>query len=701
MHCEKTILLFRFCITLSIVLVAFTDVNAQLPGRRPIRPIGDQGQIPNLNNSSANKDTFGFKHRDDLADSITISYKNFDSLTSHSLDTTINDFGKNFSLPSGYVTIGGNGNAAYPVLFQPFTKPGWDPGFHAYDVYKFTLSNTRFFQTTRPYTSINFYQSSNKEQVIRLLHTQNIKPNWNAGFEYRLISNPGVFQNQNVKHNNYRFFTSYQGRRKRYAAQFVILGNKLISAENGGIADLSLLSDPTYKRRETIPVLLGNNSAKGPAFFSSRIAAGNRYNDLDVYLSQRYDFGKKDSIMINDSTKEYLFYPKFRLQHSAQFIQSTYKFADELPNFETAKSDSVFFADYYNLTIKPNASDVSFMDQWQFISNDFSIRQFPETKNQYQYLEAGVRLENYKGDFTRVYIPSFILIVYPLPPVSRNYYNTVLHGAYKNKTRNQKWDMELNGELYAAGFYAGDYKASASIQRYLNPKWGTVRLFGENTSRSPSFVFQSNSAFNIDSTSLTKRENITILGFMANNPRFQLFVRNISIANYAYFTNFWDKVQYSGFINLTQGSLSTKNKITGHLNLYSDFILQLTAGKNPIHVPLFYTRQRIAFEGNFFKNLNLSAGLDVSYNSPYKADNYSPVAGRFLPQDSITISNLPTVNAFFNFRIKSFTMFLKTENLNTAQIKKTLEFTKNSFAAPRYPTPGFIFRMGIRWNMVN
>jgi hypothetical protein len=75
--------------------------------------------------------------------------------------------------------------------------------------------------------------------------------------------------------------------------------------------------------------------------------------------------------------------------------------------------------------------------------------------------------------------------------------------------------------------------------------------------------------------------------------------------------------------------------------------------------------------------------------------------GKFVPQDSVMISNLPQLNAFFNFRIKSFTAFIKAENLNTADISPGLGFTNNNFNAPLYPTPGLIIRFGIKWAFVN
>ncbi len=75
--------------------------------------------------------------------------------------------------------------------------------------------------------------------------------------------------------------------------------------------------------------------------------------------------------------------------------------------------------------------------------------------------------------------------------------------------------------------------------------------------------------------------------------------------------------------------------------------------------------------------------------------------GQFFPQDSVTIKNRPDIAAFFHFRIKSFTGFVRLENLNTMSFDNGFGFTKNNFAAPNYPTPGLLMRVGVQWNFVN
>jgi hypothetical protein len=373
-------------VALIIFLFCLQYTYAQLPGKL--------GNLQGLSGgrSSGSSDTISFEHRDDLKDSITISYHYLNSLTRERLDSSVNDFGKYYSVPNGYVNLGNNGNAAYPVLFTPILRPGFDAGFHAFDVYKYDIQNTRFFKTTRPYTELGYLLASGKEQVIKILQTQNINPGWNISLEYRLISAPGFFPTQNTSHSNYRFSNSYQGKRKRYAADLVLEGNKLGSSENGGIQADSLLQDHNRKKRFAVPVNLGNDTTN-QNLFSNSIATGNRYNDFSLFLRQSYDLGKKDSIIINDSTTDYLFYPKLRFQYTLNYSTSSYRFRDTLSNLYAAAKDSAFYKEHYDTAVNvKNGFNFLVKDKWKIISNDFVIRQFPETKNQGQYIEAGVRV---------------------------------------------------------------------------------------------------------------------------------------------------------------------------------------------------------------------------------------------------------------------------------------------------------------------
>lgn len=667
-------------VALTLMVFALQFSYAQVIPDEPVTPtVGQPVTSTRIISNKKDSTGLGFQHRDDRKDSISITYRYLDSVRNMSMDSSINDFDKYFSVPSSWQYLGNNGAAAYPLIYMPNAKPGWDAGFHALDVYRFTLEGTKFYKTTRPYSQLSYQLASGKEQMIKVFHTQNPRPNWNFGFDYRLISAPGFFVTQNTNDKSYRLFSTYQGKKKRYAASVVLLGNTLKNSENGGIKNDSLLSNKDNKKRYSIPVNLGNTGPYEPNPFKANINTGNTYKDITFFLRQSYDIGKKDSVAVNDSTMEYLFYPKLRLQHSFTYSRRQFEFKDNI-------ADSQVYKTWYDTSLNKAISYFAVKERWTLITNDFSILQFPDTKNSAQFLLVGATLENIKGE---------------LQSGTKNYYNTFIHGEYRNKTRNKLWDVLAKGEFYINGLNSGDYSAYASISRYINPRFGSVRLFFKNVNRTPSFIYNSSSSFNFNNAGISKKENITSFGAEANNPFVNLAFRDHIITNLAYFSDYYHTAQSSRVINLIQVSASRKTRLTKRWNLYTEIVLQQTDGSAPIKVPLLFTRNRLAYEGNFFKNLFVSAGLEVRYFTPYEAYNYSPVMGQFIPQDTVKLKNRPDIHAFFNFRIKSFTTFIRAENLNTLSFSNGFGFTHNNFAAPHYPTPGLLIRFGIQWGFVN
>lgn len=666
---KQTIALFMLIGSIQFVYAQQPDILNQVGGR--IRNIGSA--------VSGGKDTIGFERRDDKKDSIAILYKYLDSIRSIPLDSSINDFDTYFSIPSSYIYLGNNGAAAYPLIYKPSTKPGWDAGFHAFDLYRYNLGESKFYKTNRPFTQLSYQLASGKEQMIRALHTQNPRPNLGFGFDYRLISAPGFFTNQNSNHKSYRVFSNYQGRKKRYAAFFIILGNTNKNSENGGIVYDSALADPNQKRRFSVDVNLGNqiNSEFNP--FNTTVTTGNVYKDVTFFVRQTYDIGKKDSIAINDSTTEYLFYPKLRIQHS--FTYSTYNYL-----YRDDQADSAIYKTWYDTIVKKGTDSFFVKEKWRVMTNDITLLQFPDTKNPGQFLSAGVRFENIKGESVTG---------------TRNLYNFIVHGEYRNKTRNKLWDIIASGEFYVNGFNAGDYSAYATIARHINKKFGDIRLYFKNVNRTPSFIFDNASGFNFKNPGVTKKENIISFGADLANRFINLGFKNHLITNLAYFSDYYQTAQSSKVINLLQVNASKKIRLSKRWNFYTDATFQQTDGSAPVKVPLLFARGRLAYEGIFYKNLNLSTGLEARYFTPFEAYNYSPVMGQFTPQDSVKLKNLPDIAAFFHFRIKSFTGFIRAENLNTVSFANGFGFTNNNFAAPHYPTQGFIFRFGIRWGFVN
>ncbi len=672
------------------MLIFSVAIKAQEP---TIRALGNK--VKQLSGSGRTGGTGGvdsLRHRNKLEDSITISFRYLDSTRNYKLDSVIGDFTRRYPVPATNIYLGNIGNASRSVLFTPNFKAGFDPGFHAFDVYKWKLEQVRFFNTTRPYSEINYMLGTRVEQIIELLHTQNIKPNWNALFQYRLINSPGFFKNQKTNHNNYLLSSWYQSNNKRYNIYGVLLGNKMMSTENGGIQDTAnFLDDPIWKDRFNIPTKLGGDPIFGRDFFSTKITTGNKYYEFTFLLRQQYDIGKKDSI-VTDSTVLPLFYPRLRFEHTLQYNTYKYHYFD-YPNtsvtLEVYVPDSAYYQDHYGYTLTKDTFDLR--EKWKDVINDFSIYQFPDAKNLHQFIKLGVQLQNISGEFLSE---------------TKRFYNIDGHAEYRNKTRNQQWDIEANGKLYFTGLNAGDYQAYLSLQRFARNKQAYLQVGFQNTNRTPSFLFDSHSSFYLLHTvSNFKKENSTDLftSYYLPSFKFRLTGHYYLMTNYTYFSNYYLLQQENSLFNVLQVALEKTIKFGKHWNWHAEIYVQQLIGKAHVHLPVLYTRNRIAYEGNLgFKNLDIAMGFEVRYRSPYKADGYSPVLGQFFYQDSIKISNpLPDISGYMNFRIRSFKAFFRIENLNTGRKLGGFNFTNNNLVAPGYALPGLQFRIGVYWSFVN
>ena len=653
----------------SIVVHAQNDAFRRLQGAGRLGSGGGGGQGDSL------------KHRTGLEDSITIRFRYLDSTALQGFDSSVTDFTKRLPVPWHHVHLGNFGTASQSLLFSPIFTPGWDHGFHAFDIYNFTVPETRFYTTTRSYSEISYLLGSQSEQMIQLLHTQNIRPNFNASVQYRLINSPGFFQNQNTNHNNYRFSTWYQSRNKRYQNFVIVVANKLQAGENGGLRDNgNYLDSVPFEERSTIPTQLGPNRPGNRDFFRSDISTGTRYTNATYLMRQQYDLGQKDSI-VTDSVVIPLFYPRLRLEHTISYNTYHYRFNDASP-------DSLYYARKYN--IHDTVSLFLLRDYWKQMVNQFSIYQFPDAKNPQQFIKVGAALENLSGEFDT-------------GTVTTKGYNFFLSGEYRNKTRNKKWDIEAFGRFYVNGLNAGDYNAYISLRRFISKQVGFLQVGFQNVNRTPSFTFDAASSFYLPPTanSLNKENSINIFASL-DQPHRKLRLKGsyYLVSNYTFYKNYYEPDQASAIFNLLQVTAEKEVRLYRKWNWRTWIVLQQKAGDAPVNLPLLFTRNQVGYDGNLgFKNLLISMGLELRYYTPFKTNGYSPVIGQFFVQDTVTTRlRVPEIAAYAHFRIKSFTAYVRAENLNAFGGGG---FNKNNIIIPDYPYPGLQIRLGIFWSFVN
>lgn len=675
--------------SLACLLLFSTVLHAQDPLSR-FRNFGGGG-----GGRSGGADTLA--HR--KADTITLNYRYLDSSRYQKLDSSVYDFSRKIPQQPTWINLGNNGAPARNLIFTPRMISGWDPGWHAYDLYLFKVDETKFYQTTRPYTELGYFLGGKSEQFIGVQHTQNVRPNWNVGFEYRLINSVGAFANINTNHNNIRVHSWYQSKNKRYQNFFVLVSNKLAASDNGGIQNPADLTSVDYTNQATLPVFLGNGLNRGSSnIFSSTISTGTHYVNSTFMMRQQYDLGQKDSI-VTDTTVIPLFYPRLRLEHNISYSTYRYTFNDD--SSASYGLNTAYYTEKLNLPYVSSTDSFLRRDQWKDLTNDFSIYQFPDSKNPQQFIKVGASLQLLKGTFDTA-LSGPIATAYRLKEQ-----NVFVHGEYRNKTKNQKWDVEAFGKLYLNGLNTGDYNAYISLRRLLGRRIGYLQVGFQNVNRTPSFVFDAASSFYLDTLKRSfSKENTTNLFASFEQPQLHLKLKGsyYLMSNYAYFQDYYKERQESALFNLLQITAEKEFIVARHLKWRALAVVQQVAGSSPVHVPLVTVYNQIGYEGSLgFPNLLLDVGTEMRYISWYKADGYSPANGQFFSQSGTTLhQHLPDITAYMHLRIRSFTAYLRVENLNSIAFSPLgFGWYRNNFVAPNYPSPGMVIRFGFFWGFVN
>ncbi|HEX4851189.1 MAG TPA: putative porin, partial [Puia sp.] len=365
--------------------------------------------------------------------------------------------------------------------------------------------------------------------------------------------------------------------------------------------------------------------------FSTSITTGSFYSVGNFLFRQQYDIiGKKDSI-VTDTTVIPLFYPRFRAEYTINYNTYHYRFVDQDP-------DSVFYTSYYNFVSTPDTIRLS--DQWHQLINDLSLYQFPDAKNPQQFIKVGATIENLNGYFVAGSITQ---------------YNAIIHGEYRNRTKNQKWDVEAFGKFYVSGANAADYDAYISLKRQISKNLGSLQLGFHNVNRTPSFIFDKRSSYGFGNpnTFFGKENNTNLFGAL-ELPKLRLILSGnyYLINNYTYFQNHYHPAQETNPFNVLQITLDKMFVVDRHWIWRLLLVAQQKAGASPINIPTLVTFSQLGYEGKLgFKNLVIDFGLEFRYFTAYKADGYSPPVGQFFVQNDTTIrQKLPDINAYVHFR---------------------------------------------------
>ncbi|SOD15494.1 putative porin [Pedobacter xixiisoli] len=602
-----------------------------------------------------------------------------DSIQTIPLDTTLTGI-QNFSpiAQPRYPTVGTGlvGLAVTPLLFDPVKTIGFDAGFHSLDMYRFTHDDTKFYRARTPFTSLSYISAGDNVQLLKIIHSQNIKPNWNFGANFNRIGANGFYKRQRGDVLNGTLFTWYQTRNKRYNIWVDAVFNTMKAQENGSIL------------KDTVIFSKGGNTLVSKVTEPVRLNSASqlyRYNSL--MIRQSYFVGRIDSTT-NSTTQNIL--PTNKVTHTFVYNNSSFSFKKDEEDLEgvfpsIAVSDLVFTNDTTNV---------------KHIQNEFIYSFFLRAKNSSIIknelkIDAGIRNDIYS--FKQQVLQRDTSIFF-----GRNFsaQNTTLLGALGYRF-SDKVDVNLNVQQIFQGRNAGDYLYEASSNFALNEKTGKIVMSVYTQNKSPEEIFNRyyGNHYQWDRRndfSRTKTTNFSF-AYINNFLKLDASASYYLISSYLYFlpSSTLDRAivpeQFNGEISLLQFKVGKQvDAGSFHINAYG--VYQKTDQQSLLRTPEIYLFASVYKDQTFFKVLKTQIGFDVFYNDSYLAKSYSIAASQFYNGDAVTFSSKPIVDAWVKVGLRRANLFAKYQYVNQGLL------SGGYYTVNRYPMPDRLLTLGFTWN---
>lgn len=552
----------------------------------------------------------------------------------------------------------GNNGGAYQT--NDFFKRTFSSDFsfsRSFDAYWLTPSKIQYFNTTTPYTVLDYTQSENRssknETRFNVIHSQNVNKKLNFEFIYNQTRSQGQYQNQENKYHNIGIVSSYNS--NQFLNHSNLIFNRLQGEENGGILAGQSLTE--VAKTEDFIVLMDD--------------AVNKIQNNTFYTANEYRLGKT----VEADSAEYIveaFIPRVGFIHELEYSGNKRLFTKDKPQdefFEHIYSDSIKTSD----TLKYNR-----------LTNIFQIRIYEAPDRKFTF---GKRA--YIGNDQLWYLFSPTGKYYP-----EKQSNTFVGGGiFRNEGK--FWQWEADGRIYLTGYRAGQTELNGFINKPLKIGRDTTSLRVEGSLKTlvPDYFdqyyysnhFEWNNNFD-NINELTIKANIHSQQYKANiGANYSL------IGNYIYNNEEALPAQAGSELMILSAYLN-KDFDRKHWLVRTQLLVQKASNDRYIHLPAVAGYISMNYRSLVSKVLYFQLGVDTRYNTTFYADAYQPGTSRFYLQNTQKIGNYPYIDLHVNMKLKRTRFFFKLMNAASGLVGD------NFYAAPDYPYYRRTYRIGVAWS---
>jgi|AntAceMinimDraft_17_1070374.scaffolds.fasta_scaffold02123_7 hypothetical protein len=560
-----------------------------------------------------------------------------------------NPLNKTYLFPASFGNIG----MAHREMFYFLNNNslGFDLGSHSFDGYLFQNKNVKYYNVHSPFTELCYVMGSKKEQVFKVIHTQNIKKNFNVGVDYEIINSLASYFRQKSDNSNVVFTSHYSDKNKKYSFIANYIHNRIISEENGGISNDKDFEDNTEKDRRLIDINL--------------LSAENRIKESGFYIKQFYKLGNNN--FLSDSLKGkakdlgHLSYSFYYVKHT-----EVYEDNDPLSGFYVSYLDTVKTLDsIYVLKFENNLC-------W----TTYKLKDEPGNKPVDFYL-------NIKHQYVKV-----------LQISGKKYFNQIISGFGISTKDTKKISFKAFAEYVKGDYNDNDYKINGQIKkRFLKntDKDKQLILKGLYLEQEPVWFSHYYYSNNFQWCYELKKTKTFYTGIEYKDNFFETGINYYNLGNLIYY----DTTAYPKQADFSFGMLSAylyNNCKLKNWNFDTKIAYQNVLDRDILRVPDFIATESIYFKHGFFKHaLEMQTGIEIFFNSIYYADAYMPALRQFYLQNKKKTGNYIYADFFINCKIQRVRFFVKYQHFNADLMGY------NYYMIPHYPMQDAAFKFGISW----
>lgn len=543
-----------------------------------------------------------------------------------------------------------NGNIGLSRNFLFFQYPNNDFGFqlglNGFDNYFFSSEPFKIFQTKRPYTEISVVLGSNKEQIARLLHAQNVNERWNLAFRMNRTTSEGFYSRQNANFNSIQLQSNYTSKSKRYAAIIQSNFNRSNAFENGGIIDsLDVLNSEEFLNARGIPINLND--------------ARRRTSENSVWVKQFLNLTHKDSIQINDSLFEHRSVVRAGISNLTGVLGRYSWFKDQ-------EAILGYYSNFRDSITNDSINKLSFYDELRAHFYFKSIE-----------INGGLKYEWNK--------------------IRMIYYDTLAQnfiGVASIKWHHKEGHvLDVDANFVFGGFNKNDARIKALLGFKISEDWNfnASYLMDNRTPTLQNIRWVSN---NFEWNNLFKKTLYNGGSVYLNNV-----LRDFKIGGgIHYYTNpvFYDFVarpKQSDGSSLIIQAMAEKSFNVGKFSLTNTITYQKTSIDSIFRLPEVISKNAFFFQTDLFKRaMKIQLGVDFYYFTSFTPYAYVGASNVYYLQNNVLSGNYPFFDVFLNFKVKSLRGFILLDHANQGLIGNN-----QYYFMPGYPFPGRTIKLGLTW----